>query len=354
MVSLNCEMAEAFPIPTFPIDIQCMKISEWLTQRNHLQRDWLVAVKRIKKELVEPHLSSLPESLIENIPQLQVGHTVSECGFAPYSACKQVFEYFLSKEGDGTDLLGSYSSPSVKTWFGILNQYRKGGLHLGETGYLITNNLKTELPYWRKQKDRSNQQIQATNLKIISLTRLRDSQNEKYSRTCSGLGLSVESDFSKLEVWNFAIYGLIDDGKRKMLDLLESDIVNNIRPIREYYLNFIRAWHVESNETLITNKLLPLLTEIFSFLDSRIIKEETQESFAELSEFGIEIVESLEEHTVSECPIGTFPQVNDPAFRHNFLNELYELEHFLKQRELEMAESAGDVFSLSQLVETPC
>ena len=345
-------MAEADPMPTFPIDIQCMRISEWLIQRNHLQRDWLEVVKRIKKESISPHISSLPVSLIESIPQLKVGHSASECSFAPYFACKQVFEYFLSKEGDETDLLGSYSSRNVKTWFNILSEYKKGWLHLGESGYLISNNLKYELPYWRKQKERSNQQIQASNLKINSLTRVRDNQNEKYNRTCSGLGLSVESDFGKQEVWNFAIFGLINEGKRKMLDVLQSDIVNNLRPVKDYYFKFIRAWHLGNSEDLVTNKLLPLLTEIFRFLDSRMIEEQPNESSttAECNQYGIQIVESQEEHTAAS--FDTFPQVNEPAFRQNFSNELYELEHFLKQRELELSDSPGDVFSLSQLVET--
>ena len=347
-------MAEAFPMPTFPIDIQCMKISEWLVQRNHLQRDWIIAVMRIKKELISPQISSLPDSLIENIPQLQVAYGVSECGFAPYFACKLVFEYFLSKEGDATDLLGSYSSQNVKTWFNILNEYKKGWLHVGESGYLIANNLKYELPYWRKQKERISQRIQASNLKINSLARLRDSQNERYSRTCSGLGLSVESNFSKQEVWNFAISGLIDDGKRQMLELLQSDIVSNLRPVKDYYLKFIQAWHVENNEDLVTNKMLPLLTEIFSFLDSRITEEQSHGSptVADCS-YGIEIVDS-QEHIVADSTtkMNIFPLVNNLAFRYNFINELFELEHFLKQRELEISDSVGDVFLLTQLVET--
>ena len=192
-------MAEAEPV--FPIDIQCMKIATWLMQRSYLQRDWRRVVKVLTEKEIAPQVQFLPEPLIEKIPQLQPNYTL-DSSIVSYFVCRQVLDYFETKEGS-TDRFGGYfASRNVKIWSRIVAQYKQGMLHLGETGYSITNNLKYELPYWRKQKERTNQQIQLIVNKLNSLTRLRDSQIEKYNKACSGLGLSVESDFSKQEVWN--------------------------------------------------------------------------------------------------------------------------------------------------------
>ncbi|KAI6652083.1 CDK5 regulatory subunit-associated protein 3-like [Oopsacas minuta] len=344
-------MAETQPV--FPIDIQCMKVSTWLVQRNHLGRDWRTELKELTKKEIAPQIPFLPEDLIDKIPQLKPNYTL-DSSIISYFVCKQILDYFKSKEGKATDRFGGYfSSRNVKIWSNIVTEYKKGLKNLGETGYLITNNLKYELPYWRKQKERTNQQIQQTSCKINSLNRLRDNQNDKFIKTCSGLGLSVESDFSRQEVWNFAICGLIDDGKSKMLELLQSEIVYNLIPIKEFYLNFIKAWHVGCKEDIdVTNKLLPLLTKIFSFLDSRKFEQPAQDSppVTSYSEFGIEIVDSQEDNSAYDC--SSFPPVNEPSFRHQYYNELLELEFFLGQRKLEFSESNQDAFSLSHLVET--
>ena len=342
-------MAEAEPV--FPIDIQCMKIATWLMQRSYLQRDWRSVVKELTEKEIAPHVPFLPEPLIEKIPQLQPNNTL-DSSIISYSVCGQVLDYFESKEGSVTDRFGGYfASRNVKIWSNIVTQYRGGMLHLGETGYSITNNLKYELPYWRKQKERTNQQIQLIGIKINSLNRLRESQIEKYNKACSGLGLSVESDFSRREVWNFAISGLIDDGKSKVLDLLQTKLVGDLIPIREFYFNFIRAWHATDENTDVTNKLLPLLAQIFSFLDSRNFEPQTKEAspVTEQNDFGIEIVDSQDD-CVSN--IQSFTAVNDPLFVQNFLNELLELEFFLEQRKLELSESNQDAFSISHLVDT--
>ena len=342
-------MAEAEPV--FPIDIQCMKIATWLMQRSYLQRDWRSVVKELTEKEISPQVPFLPEPLIEKIPQLQPNYTL-DSSIISYFVCRQVLDYFESKEGSITDRFGGYfASRNVKIWSKIVAQYRKGMLHLGETGYSITNNLKYELPYWRKQKERTNQQIQLIGIKLNSLTRLRDSQIEKYSRTCSGLGLSVESDFSRQEVWNFAVSGLIDDGRNKVLDLLQTKLVGDLIPIKEFYLNFIKAWHVDDENTDVTNKLLPLLAQIFHFLNSRNFEPQTKEAspVTEQNEFGIEIVDSQDDFATKKQ---SFAAVNDPLFLHNFLSELLELEFFLEQRKLELSESNQDAFSISHLVDT--
>lgn len=341
-------MAEAEPV--FPIDIQCMKIATWLMQRSYLQRDWRRVVKELTEKEIAPQVQFLPEPLIEKIPQLQPNYTL-DSSIVSYFVCRQILDYFETKEGS-TDRFGGYfASRNVKIWSRIVAQYKQGMLHLGETGYSITNNLKYELPYWRKQKERTNQQIQLIVNKLNSLTRLRDSQIEKYNKACSGLGLSVESDFSKQEVWNFAISGLIDDGKNKVLYLLQTKLVVDLITIKEFYQNFIKAWHVVDENTDVTNKLLPLLAQIFSYSDSRNFEPQTKEEspVTEQNDFGIELVESQDD-CVSK--IQPFTAVNDPFFVQNFLNELLELEFFLEQRKLDLSESNQDAFSISHLVDT--
>ena len=345
--------------PLFPIDMQCMRITDWLIQRNHVQTDWIHLVKKIQEKSVKPLLPSLTQDIVWEIANLSehIGNS-AKCDI-PYYMCKRIFEYFLSKEGGDTDLFGSYSSRNVKSWSTVLKQYRKDALHLGETGYLITNNLKYELPYWHKQKERTKQQIQVANQKINTLIRSKDGLNEKYLRTCRGLGLSVESDFSKEEVWDFAIGCIVDDGKAKLMELFRSDIFSRLRSVIEFYTNFIRAWQTEDSELLNIDELLPILRSLFSFLDSltpRTVEQEQILSPTEHNEFGIELVEenggACKPSSSPTSDSNTFLPINKHSFRHDLLNELQEIEFFLNQRKNEMSDSGLDSFSITQLIET--
>lgn len=68
-----------------------------------------------------------------------------------YFHCQQIIDILKTTEKDSKNIFGSYSSQRMKDWAAVLKLYEKDSLYMGEAAQILTRNVNYEIPNVRKQ-----------------------------------------------------------------------------------------------------------------------------------------------------------------------------------------------------------
>ncbi|KAG5666856.1 hypothetical protein PVAND_014864 [Polypedilum vanderplanki] len=172
-----------------PIDIHVNKLSDWLVSRRIVDKNWQRSIKDVR-HMINEALKDMPGN--SELIQLLSGSYIN------YFHCQQIIEILKTTEKDSKNIFGSYTSQRMKDWVAVIKAYEKDNLYLAEAAQLLTRNINYEIPSARKQMttleklstdalNRSNDAIKSENI-----------LKNEFSLACQQLG--IKGDKIKLEL----------------------------------------------------------------------------------------------------------------------------------------------------------
>lgn len=126
-------------------------------------------------------------------------------------------------------MFGSYSSQRMKDWVGVLKQYEKDNLYMGEAAQILSRNVSYEIPNVRKQITQFEKLSEEAAKKSQDSVKSENILKSEYSSSCQQLG--IKGDKIKLELTD----------KLKDLPELQSQVAMKIPDLKkavDLYENF--------------------------------------------------------------------------------------------------------------------
>ncbi|XP_033247625.1 CDK5RAP3-like protein [Drosophila miranda] len=125
-----------------PIDIHTLKLQDWLISRR-------IVPKNIQQEIKEIH-TKISNALQDMPSNEQLIKLLSKANINYYHV-KEIIEILKQTEKDTKSVFGTYGSQRMKDWQEICRLYEKNATYLGETAQIFVRNVNFEIPGVRKQ-----------------------------------------------------------------------------------------------------------------------------------------------------------------------------------------------------------
>ncbi|KDR07538.1 hypothetical protein L798_02918, partial [Zootermopsis nevadensis] len=125
-----------------PIDIHTNKLSDWLLSRRHCNREWQAQILTIREKI---------NNAIQDMP-VHVGITKLLSGsYINYFHCQKIIEILKETEADSKNFFGSYGSQRMKDWQEIVRLYERDSVYLAEAAQMLIRNVNYEVPSLKKE-----------------------------------------------------------------------------------------------------------------------------------------------------------------------------------------------------------
>ncbi|XP_017839782.1 CDK5RAP3-like protein isoform X2 [Drosophila busckii] len=132
-----------------PIDIATLKLQDWLISRRIVPKNVQAPLKDIHAKISNA-LQDMPAN--EQLIKLLTGSNIN------YLHVKQIIEILKQTEKDTKSVFGSYGSQRMKDWQEVCRLYEKNATYLAETAQIYVRNVNYEIPGVRKQMAKVEQQ----------------------------------------------------------------------------------------------------------------------------------------------------------------------------------------------------
>lgn len=385
-----------------PIDINTTKLLDWLISRRHISRDWQQNILKIR-EKINNAIQDMPAH--EGIIKLLSGQHIN------YFHCLKIIEILKETEADTKNLFGRYGSQRMKDWQDIVSSYERDNVYLAEAAQILMRNVSYEIPSLHKQVARLEQTQSECEKKIKDYSKSGSLALNEFNTSCKQLGITgenIKKDLISLldelptlyditvnkiqgvapaielyEAFNKFLLG--KDSELMVLNLLNYIIKHGNTTTYEYVygekplkveepvlnLTYNEVDQADTNNEIDFGDSSPSDDIDFSLVDISTSnvdgtpKEELDIDWGNLNtEEGFEMVDhvdfdiNLEESGIVVEKSGldggiatgneALTLLDNPKTRETLINELLELEAFLKMRLLEMS-SESDLLSMSHI-----
>ncbi|XP_055642719.1 CDK5RAP3-like protein isoform X2 [Toxorhynchites rutilus septentrionalis] len=167
-----------------PIDIHAGKLQDWLVSRRIVNKNWHQSIRDVRSKISNA-LTDMPAH--EGLVQLLKGAHIN------YFHCKQIIDILKTTEADSKNVFGRYGSQRMKDWQEILKVYEKESLYLAEAAQILVRNINYEIPGIRKQIKHFEQLGDEAEKKIGELQRSETIIFAEYQTSCKQLGIAGEN-----------------------------------------------------------------------------------------------------------------------------------------------------------------
>lgn len=222
-------------IRNLPIDIAFARLGEWLVDRKRISADWRKRLAAVRAKITTS-FASLPKDIDPYF------HTLDIEGIG-YLEAKKIYEILLKSTQDSRNIFGRLSG-DAGVWEAIVRAYEKEYIFLGEAAQIVVQNVNYEIPYHKKQIQKTQQQLAELERKEADIKRNAALSASKYVEACQELGLqgiNVRSEL--LETSTISLPSTF----RRILEVLTGDSVS--RAI-EFYSDFVKDAHTEKDKTV--------------------------------------------------------------------------------------------------------
>ncbi|CAI9765680.1 unnamed protein product [Fraxinus pennsylvanica] len=238
-------MPDADEIRNLPIDISFGRLGEWLVDRKRIPSDW-----RKRLAAVKAKISAAFAALPKDIDPLFLTLDLEGIG---YFEAKQIYEILLKSTPESRNIFGRLSG-AAGNWETIVRAYEKDHIFLGEAAQIMIQNVNYEIPYQKKQVQKTQQQLAELERKEADIKRNAVLSATKYDQACQELGLqgiNVRSEL--LETATKSLPSTFN----RILEVINGDSVSRAL---DFYSTFVRDAHTEKEVT--PGFLLPNLRNI--------------------------------------------------------------------------------------------
>ncbi|XP_076294853.1 CDK5 regulatory subunit-associated protein 3 [Lasioglossum baleicum] len=167
----------------FSIDINTGKLLEWLISRRHCNKDWHTKVLVIR-EKINNAIQDMPEH--DDIAKLLSGTYIN------YFHCLKIVEILKETEADTKNVFGRYGSQRMKDWQEIVKMYEKDNVYLAEVAQILIRNVNYEVPSTKKQIQKLEQTQIDLDKKEVEYKKSENTARSEFNLLCKQLGIPGE------------------------------------------------------------------------------------------------------------------------------------------------------------------
>ncbi|XP_055388777.1 CDK5RAP3-like protein [Condylostylus longicornis] len=352
------------------IDIHSSKLQEWLISRRIVPKNIQPYVEDIRAKISNA-LNDMPCN--DGLVKLLSGNYVN------YFHCKEIIEILKQTEKDTKSVFGTYGSQRMKDWLEILKLYEKQNIYIGEAAQIFVRNLNYEIPNMKKQIAKLEQRSEECLKKIYDFDKTKQTLLSERGLLCLQLGIKGEDLKNELNEKIKELPKIYEKSVSDLKNIIETvgvyiELSGNcnsiplLKHVAEFgnttvyqYLNKEVPLKIEKNyvNLSIDSNLYEIDYPSRNFGKTLNIEKETVPmdspfEFTSIIRFeptgvtsakGAEnkLPENNKEVTkIKEFKWATGDQaysiMDSPYYREKFIDELYELESFLKLREYEISQ----------------
>ncbi|GFQ05450.1 cdk5rap3-like protein [Phtheirospermum japonicum] len=226
-------------IRNLPIDIAFARLGEWLVDRKRIPADWRKRMAAVRARITTS-FASLPKEIDPLFQTLD-------------PEAKQIYEILLKSTPESRNIFGRLSG-DAGDWETIVRAYEKDHIFLGEAAQILVQSVTYEIPYQKKQVQKSQQQLAELERKETDIKRNAALSAAKYSEACQELGLQGINVRSELLE---AAISSLPSTFSEILEVLNSDSVSKAI---EFYSTFVKDAQTDKNK--IPGSVLPNLVRV--------------------------------------------------------------------------------------------
>ncbi|XP_055546367.1 CDK5RAP3-like protein [Wyeomyia smithii] len=167
-----------------PIDIHVGKLQDWLVSRRIVGKNWHHNVREVRSKISNA-LTDMPAH--EELVQLLKGAHIN------YFHCLQIIDILKTTEADSKNVFGRYGSQRMKDWQEVIKLYERDSLYLAEAAQILVRNINFEIPSIRKQIKTFEQLADESEKKAGDLRRSQNTVRNEYQALCRQLGIAGEN-----------------------------------------------------------------------------------------------------------------------------------------------------------------
>ncbi|XP_043269000.1 CDK5 regulatory subunit-associated protein 3 [Venturia canescens] len=197
------------------IDINAGKLLDWLINRRHCNKGWQSNILTIR-EKINNAIQDMP--VHEGIAKLLSGTHIN------YFHCKKIIEILKETEADSKNLFGRYGSQRMKDWQEILRLYEKDNLYLAEAAQMLVRNINYEVPSFKKQIQKIEQTENELEKKEAEYRKSEKTARTEFNTVCKQLGISgnrIKRELAERIVELPEIYEKIAEKSKSLDDVVE-------------------------------------------------------------------------------------------------------------------------------------
>nr|SVE85551.1 EOG090X07S9 [Daphnia pulicaria] len=163
-----------------PIDIQTSKLLDWVISRRHCTKTWPQQITLVR-EKINSAIQDMPEH--KGITKLLTGTYIN------YFHCLQIVEILKETEADTRSLFGRYGSQRMKDWQEVVRLYEKDNVYLAEAAQILMRNVAYEIPGIKKSITKCEQVQHESEKKENECVKNAQDFRDKYKSLSNQLGI---------------------------------------------------------------------------------------------------------------------------------------------------------------------
>ncbi|XP_063635419.1 CDK5 regulatory subunit-associated protein 3 [Cydia splendana] len=172
-----------------PIDINIGKLQDWLVSRRHVNKEWQKNIIAVREKI---------NNAIQDMPAHQDIAALLSGSYINYFHCQKIIEILKETEADTKNLFGRYGSQRMKDWLDVVKSYEKENLYLAEAAQMLVRNINYEIPSLKKQIVKEEQLQVEYEKKNADHLKNEASMKSEFLAQCRQLG--IQGDKIKREL----------------------------------------------------------------------------------------------------------------------------------------------------------